>query len=358
MPRNFDYLPYILQFKNFVRCEKCRKDCKVDPIFCNVCCKWFHRKCGNGKALMTKVFYNSHYLDKNNFICSNKCYNSILPFSTMDNIGVVTTSLGDGKLSCKKCKRDCVQSHIECVKCMNCDAWFHQMCTNVTGLDTNFFLCSPRCSMKIMSFSNFTTHELVEHSILPNYTPYSKQENDLVVSENENNSPDASWNNRNFVSIDHFLNINCSYLNPNSLNDDILRSNISDLSIFHNNVRSLNANFLLIHEIFQKCSKLPDIFAFTETKLNDDKDPPPMAGYSFESKNSPSSCGGVGLYLSNLLDYTLRPDLSLQSESCEDLWVQLNIKNSSSQSQNKKFVVGVIYRHPKQKFKDFCEKLC
>ena len=108
MPRNIKYLDRILELRNFVGCASCRKDCKVDPLVCKVCCKWFHRKCEGKKAIMAKKSYCDYQL-RNDFICSNKCYNSILPFSSIDDIGVISTTLGDGKDLCRKCKRDCLK---------------------------------------------------------------------------------------------------------------------------------------------------------------------------------------------------------------------------------------------------------
>ena len=66
-----------------------------------------------------------------------------------------------------------------------------------------------------------------------------------------------------------FLEINCSYKNPNELNSETFAKNHPTyLVIFHNNVRSLNKNFKSIGDIFQNCDKFPDVLAITETKLN------------------------------------------------------------------------------------------
>ena len=122
------------------------------------------------------------------------------------------------------------------------------------------------------------------------------------------------------------------------MNDSFYGEIPSQITIFHNNVRSLNANLNLVDEIFQNCTKLPDIFAFTETKLNEEKEHPLMGSYTFEGKNSTSNCGGVGLYISNALEYSQRPDLSLLSESCEDLWIQIEGKEKISSKKYKKWL--------------------
>ena len=149
MPRNIKYLDRILQFKNFVCCQSCRKDCKDDPLICNVCCKWFHRKCEGNKARMNKKLYQEYQVKKN-FICSNKCYNSILPFSDTDYNGLICTFQGDGSLFCKKCRWDCVKKILPCNQCVHCLNWFHKECTD----DDRFLICSPKCMAQMMVFSN------------------------------------------------------------------------------------------------------------------------------------------------------------------------------------------------------------
>ena len=60
--------------------------------------------------------------------------------------------------------------------------------------------------------------------------------------------------------------------------------------------------------------------------------------------------GGVGAYISNKINFSVRNDLSLNINSCEDIWFDIGEKKS--------FVVGVIYRHPKQHYSRFRDALC
>jgi len=90
---------------------------------------------------------------------------------------------------------------------------------------------------------------------------------------------------------------------------------------------------------------------------------PPLIGYSFERKDSPTASGGVGLYLSDSLQYTIHEDLSLNLPHCEDLWIDIKVNQSSPFSKSnpnniQNLIIGVIYRHPGRKYDDFREKLC
>jgi len=96
---------------------------------------------------------------------------------------------------------------------------------------------------------------------------------------------------------------------------------------------------------------MPDLMAVTETRLTSFKDAKGMDGYSFECVNSPTQAGGVGIYISDNNNYSLRDDLQLNLDNCEDIWLNVEL-------QDKSIVVGVIYRHPGHKYGTFCDKLC
>ena len=58
--------------------------------------------------------------------------------------------------------------------------------------------------------------------------------------------------------------------------------------------------------------------------------------------NSPTTAGGVGLYIKQCINFDLITKPNLNIEGCEDIWIDVKIDN------NKKVVVGAIYRHPNQ----------
>ena len=113
---------------------------------------------------------------------------------------------------------------------------------------------------------------------------------------------------------------------------------------------------------FWSVKKKPDILAFGETRLRSGDEYPQLVGYhELEHVDSPTEVGGVGFYVSEKLNYTVRPDLSLGMDRVEDLWIELDIKTtrgSSKASKSVKYVIGNIYRHPVSQYKFFCENLC
>jgi len=48
-----------------------------------------------------------------------------------------------------------------------------------------------------------------------------------------------------------------------------------------------------------------------------------LKGYSFIHKNSLTNAGGAGLYIKSEFMFRERPDLNLNDDNIEDLWVEL-----------------------------------
>ena len=345
-------------FLYFTPCGHCGKDCgeESQSIFCDICCKWFHRKCKN----LTLKEYFQLGASPDMYICGDKCKASLFPFNEIDDINFESTIFGDGLFPCKICSQDCMDG-MDCLQCDVCDHWIHTDCRfgRLNGDNDGFsahdvivdnhyeVICSEKCYMSLLPFSDFKYGTLLKSEVfLPKKNKVSSLKKALSRPTSD---PIFDRNPKKFVKFNKFLDINCSYLKRNELKDNYFGD--SELVIFHNNVRSLNKNIGSVRDIFGNCTKWPDILAISETKLKEDKDFPELEGFSFECVDSPTDAGGVGVYLSNQINYCLRKDLDLGARHCEDLWLDIEL-------DNKKFVFGVIYRHPGHKYNSFCDKLC
>ena len=102
--------------------------------------------------------------------------------------------------------------------------------------------------------------------------------------------------------------------------------------------------------------------AIGETRLHGDDVSPTQKGYhELERVDSDSDLGGVGFYVSEDLDYSVRNDLSLGMDRVEDLWIELEIDSECDNDKKVspiKYVLGNIYRHPGSQYKVSCENLC
>ena len=66
----------------------------------------------------------------------------------------------------------------------------------------------------------------------------------------------------------------------------------------------------------------------SETKLkNINYNITSIKNYHFHSSNSPTNSGGIGIYLKTSLNYKIRPDLCLNEDLVEDIWVEIKSNN-------------------------------
>jgi len=284
-----------------------------------------------------------------------------------DHIGFTSEMFGDGLNPCAKCDFDCLDN-MKHVQCVVCDNYYHKECTDLSDDEYQLikkksrkYICCDKCYNRLLPFSHGKLSTLVQSEIFVNsiksyHTVNVNASDDLI---HHNPPTDSSFIDPNkFVTYDKFLDINCDFLNPNDFNDEHLGDKLFDLSIFHNNIRSLSKNFDSLCDIFHNCSSLPDILALSETRLSCNKNIPTLDNYNFECVNSPSAAGGVGAYISDRLTYSVRNDLSLNLSHCEDLWLNITLNDNDSSLSKKCIVVGIIFRHPGHNYETFTKKLC
>ena len=135
-------------------------------------------------------------------------------------------------------QNDCLDN-MDCIRCSACHVWLHFSCTKLTEHEfrnKTYFFCSKKCENSVV----FPDYSESEHTVENNTTvkPPKKKRKKPNLSEN-------------FILTDHFLDINCSYFEPNLIDSSYLKNNDFEITLFHNNVRSLNKNFHLVQEIFQ-----------------------------------------------------------------------------------------------------------
>jgi hypothetical protein len=147
--------------------------------------------------------------------------------------------------------------------------------------------------------------------------------------------------------------VESSYYTCEETNSLLNNAGTNSLAVMHFNVRSLPKNLELLHDILASFKRKPDIIAVTETRLNDNTvcnvD---ITGYNFFNVNSPTSAGGVGIYIANNLKTTIRPDIVINCEQVESCWIEID-----AGPNKKRYIIGCIYRHPHSKIAAFTEKL-
>ena len=97
----------------------------------------------------------------------------------------------------------------------------------------------------------------------------------------------------------------------------------------------------------------PKIIGLSETNIQADKRDafiPTLKGYDFVRDDSKLRVGGSGIFIKSNLDFTIRKDLYLNVNDCENVWVEIS-------AENKKIVVASVYRHPRYNFSEYQDAL-
>ena len=138
--------------------------------------------------------------------------------------------------------------------------------------------------------------------------------------------------------------IRSKYFSPynfSMLKDTLTRTeNKISFSMLHNNVRSLRRNLENFHtHLLDELDHDFSVIGVTETKITNMTKldfNPQIPNYQFEYVPTPLSCGGVGMYVSNSLNYTILEKTS--NEAFQALWIEIDFLHC------KNIICGVIYR--------------
>lgn len=154
--------------------------------------------------------------------------------------------------------------------------------------------------------------------------------------------------------INLFNNLNnmpCDYYLEDQFNTMIKKTckAKNSFSAFHLNARSINQNFSNFSNLLECLNFHFDVIGISETWLKESDHSVDLVGYNFiHSFRKNRIGGGIGLYLSNDLEFKERSDIHfLDSNTAESLFVEI-IK-----PHGKNIIVGVIYRPPNQNLNSF-----
>ena len=105
---------------------------------------------------------------------------------------------------------------------------------------------------------------------------------------------------------------------------------------------------------------LPEIIAISETKLNSsNRHLVDIKNCNFTHSDSLTNTSGVGIYIRKDLSYCINYNVSVDNNACESLFIEILNKSPNNKHQPRKnIIVGVIYRHPRQSYSAFQDKLC
>ena len=354
------------------RCGKCSKVLgNCDCILCNCCNKWFHKKC----SLLETNKFTRLGQGEEPWFCLD-CMKNNLPFYDLDakkikklfNIPLKNAEKTVEVIPwCKICnKKNNFLS--TAVKCQYCNHLNHKKCSNN---DKNNTLCQ-KCLLDIFPFTGIDLNELLEASFNSNYIckclQNHKQKTSFHTSTNKLlNLQELNFNkNPEYANSDPYANIadpvNFDYYETHAFHKlkNNLKLNKTDIfSIFHSNICSLQGNFEKLETLLDNLEHQFDVIALTETwhtKENVNFTPGILPGYQkYEGLAGLSKKGGCGVYIKDTIPYITRSDLSKSIKNTQSEFEVLWIEVISPKKEN--ILIGVVYRHPKQKDKEFLQYL-
>lgn len=185
-----------------------------------------------------------------------------------------------------------------------------------------------------------------------------------IPDSDDINPSNSHWQPTNDADPDLHANIvreSCSRL-ANScefFSDDALTSKLNEygpnpFSLLHHNIRGIISSYTEIHSFTE--GKGFSIIGLCETFLTEDnKNLYTFPGYHILHKTRPRRRGGgVSLLIRDSLSYLERPDLSGYFTETESIFIELP---RTTTSQNKKIIIGELYRPPNLNKAKFIEEL-
>ena len=260
-------------------------------------------------------------INTDNFVCCEKCEFSKFPFSSVGDKEFITINAKKTKFPCMKCIGECHKKY-ERLQCGGCLRWLHLECSPlprneygkyISSNTGSIFHCSIKCELKVLPFytlNDFDFVKYVSHGKLQYVTRAStKSKKKLPIKQLHKESAPSSM---------------CEYLEACEVNKVVDDTSLSDLTVYHSNVRRLRKNLDKLFETFQNGTKLPDVIGVTETSIQEHLKEIDIDGYVFEPCFSTTQAGGVGVFVANYLEYSKRKDLSMNLEHCEDVWIEIS----------------------------------
>ena len=231
---------------------------------------------------------------------------------------------------CFSCKKRIQANHIE-ITCNSCKNTFHKKCSSKNIGD---WACNP-CLLKNLPFSHLENTDLcvtLDGRSLPKTDTLNILPSFSIQTLLDKISGAIT------IETDEFLSdsIESKYYKP----EDFIAAKIpkNSFSIMHLNIASLQGHIDDLKNLLALLNHPFHIIGITETKIVDGKEPLikiDLDGYVFENTPTKTSFGGSGLYIRSDLDYKKCKKISKSVESVAE----------SLLSNNKKLLVGALYRH-------------
>ena len=196
--------------------------------------------------------------------------------------------------------------------------------------------------LMLYEIQNGPAHYDYDHLSQLLFNPLTSNLNRYLI-RSEDIDPDAHVN----------IESRCDYYIEDKFNEALQSQFIREnyFSIFHLNIRSLQNKLDDLTALLANLDVIFSLVGITETWLQNSAHNVDVNRYDFVFQNrSFKSGGGVGLYVSNDLNFKIREDIRVPNEEVmEPLFIEI------LRPQGKNIIVGIIYRPPNQSVYNFID---
>ena len=274
--------------------------------------------------------------------------------------------LDTGRYPCAICYK-LIRSNGRKFKCSLCNFYYHFNCISLTPADYKYFKSSSlgwtcqTCSQSTFPFYSTEDNELVKLSYNSNLSCFCSKNSVNAILEDLQVLQTVS----NIGNIPHLSNfdpesntpfkVNFNYFDIHKFHSSPKINSCSNkaFSLLNCNIWSIQANFDNLVQLLSDLNYPFNVTSLSETWLRSSEQicNLDLPGYSFLSQSTTLRAGGVGLYIKNGIQYSVKNDLTSSTDESEMLWVEIE---SDLNSNNYGTVVcGVVYRHPSSNLETF-----
>lgn len=238
-----------------------------------------------------------------------------------------------------------VRSNQRAILCDNCSKWTHAKCAHLSndeyvmlGSSAEPWFCTC-CLQSIFPFNHIVNENEFVMAITDSVDYLSLTFNPFLYDEKrfllnmEDMDPDLNYYN-NIAFTDTVYKL------PSELQHTEEENNCFNFSLLHANCRGFQHNFDKLTSFLNLISFDVSVVATSETWTDSDNhDDYQLPDYNFEViSRSHKSCGGVGLFIHESLQYKLRNDLCINvPDVLESIFIELELN---------KVIVGCLYHPP------------
>jgi uncharacterized protein YlxP (DUF503 family) len=138
--------------------------------------------------------------------------------------------------------------------------------------------------------------------------------------------------------------LNCQYYDEEKFNNITHRN--PKLTLFHINIRSLNANRRELQSLLSQLNTKFDVIAMSEIgNTNIEENIITFNMYEKYYQRSETKCGGSAILIKNNIT-VIRERIDLKFKENENYQVESTWIECTSPTQKRTFIIGVIYKHP------------